>query len=342
MTASRIAFTTSLIALLGCQSGSAPEPAPEAVAEEAPAIAGVQVAAPIQTDDPYELAGTLDLNAGEADGWDDLHNVRKLSDTIWSGGEPLSDAALERIAGWGVKTILSVDGKAPDAETASALGMRYVHVPIRYGGINTGNLTKIAKTFRELEAPFFVHCFHGVHRGPAAAMVGRLVLDGASREQVLAEMRLCGTSKKYMGLYQSIAAAPMPAAAKTAGWTWDFPAVQRVADLRRAMVDAQRSFDNLLLLQDRDFAADPAQPDLDARNEAEKITQYLQQCGTMKDADSRPADYRDWMASSIAAGQDLQGAFTGEVPDVDRARAAFKKLKVDCKACHSAYRNSRQ
>ena len=45
------------------------------------------------------------------------------------------------IADMGVKTILSVDGKIPDAEEAAKYGIRYVHVPIRYGGITNDHTT---------------------------------------------------------------------------------------------------------------------------------------------------------------------------------------------------------
>ena len=68
------------------------------------------------------------------------------------------------------------------------------------------------KTFRELDGPFYVHCFHGKHRGPAAAAaLGRIAVDGVPREQAIAEMRQwCGTSEKYEGLYRTIAEVLRP------------------------------------------------------------------------------------------------------------------------------------
>ena len=132
----------------------------------------------------YEAAGSLvTLDVVPPQEFPGLHHVFSLSDNIISGAEPDGDRALAEIASMGVKTILSVDGKAPDVETARDYGMRYVHVPIQYKGISTDELLVITKTFREAEGPFYVHCFHGKHRGPAAAAVGRLVIDGLSREQ---------------------------------------------------------------------------------------------------------------------------------------------------------------
>ena len=45
-----------------------------------------------------------------------LHNVYELSANIISGSEPHGQEALETLAQMGVKTILSVDGKEPEAD----------------------------------------------------------------------------------------------------------------------------------------------------------------------------------------------------------------------------------
>ncbi|MHC5022009.1 MAG: protein-tyrosine phosphatase family protein [Planctomycetota bacterium] len=207
MPRTRLLTAAALTALLGCQAGDVPNATDAAggAAPEPVAAARVDVAAPLRTDDAYALAEQAPAPELEVQEFPGLHNVIQLSETIWSGSEPHGEAALKKLSELGIKTILSVDGKVPDAATAGKYGMRYVHVPIRYSGIKLGELKKIAKSFRELEAPFFVHCFHGRHRGPAGAMVGRLALDGATREQALAEMRLCGTASKYRGLYGTIA-----------------------------------------------------------------------------------------------------------------------------------------
>ncbi|MDP6369233.1 MAG: hypothetical protein QF615_06460, partial [Planctomycetota bacterium] len=108
------------------------------------------------------LEASLSLELAEMEGEEhpSLHNLFTLSPNIISGGEPATSAALEALALRGVKTIVSVDGKVPDSATAAQLGMRYVHIPIQYKGITEDELLALAKTFRELEAPFFVHCFH--------------------------------------------------------------------------------------------------------------------------------------------------------------------------------------
>lgn len=300
----------------------------------------------LEISDAYELAGleTLpEVPPGELDG---LHNVYHLSDSVISGSEPHGEAAFAELAGMGVETILSVDGKVPDADLAARYGMRYVHVPIRYNGIEDEELLQIAKAFRELEGPFYVHCFHGKHRGPAAAAVGRVVIDGAERERVVAEMRQwCGTSRKYTGLYETLARKPFPGAAQTAAYGWDFPNARPMTGFRQAMVEIPRLHDDLELIADNDWAPDPAHPDIDALNDARTLLQVLRQTSELEEVAARPADFQASMAISVDAGARLVAALerlrdgAGKTAR-EEALAAFDAIQGQCSSCHKTYRNA--
>lgn len=292
----------------------------------------------------YETAEIVKLPEIQPGNWDDLHNVVHLSDNIISGGEPHGDAALARIAGMGVKTILSVDGKAPDADGAAKYGMRYVHVPIQYSGLTDGEIADIAKTFEELPGPFYVHCFHGKHRGPAGAAVGRLVLDGASREEALAEMRQwCGTSKKYEGLYRDIATKPMPSPAEVAAHPFAFPAAHPFQGTRAAMIEMARHWDNSVLLGERSWEPDPAHPDLDALNEAQKLHQLFAALVSDGGFAKEPEDYRGWMTAGRDATSKLvtsiQAHRKGDAAAAAAAKAHLDATKNTCGACHKSYRD---
>lgn len=298
--------------------------------EAAPPLRGVENA--------YEAAGEPALAKTAPEELPGLHNVFHLSEHIISGSEPHGEEAFARLAAMGVKTILSVDGKVPDEEAAARHGMRYVHVPIHYSGISTDELVRIVKTFREAEGPFFVHCFHGKHRGPAAAAVGRLVLDGAPRERALAEMRQwCGTSSKYEGLYRTIASGEMPATAATARYAWDFPAAHPIAGFRQAMVEVARHWDNLVALEKRDWKVDPDHPDIDARNEAAKLAGLNLRAYDLDEVRKAPEDFRDWMQTSVEASTKLMKAL--EQAENAKASKALRVLKHNCASCHASYRN---
>jgi protein tyrosine phosphatase (PTP) superfamily phosphohydrolase (DUF442 family) len=317
---------------------------------------------PAAVPDPIELHGSAYDTAGEltlpdeAPGeYEGLHNVFRLSDTIVSGSEPESAEAYEELAGWGVRTVLSVDGKVPDAELAARYGLRYVHVPIQYKGITDDEVLRIAKTFRELEGPFYVHCFHGKHRGPAAAAIGRLVLDGAPRDRAIAEMRQwCKTSSKYEGLYAAVATRAMPAPEETDAYEYDFEPAHRLDDLRVGMVHITRPFDNLELFQEAGWGALPAHPDLDLYQEALQLHQHTEAVHRLGAEADWNDDFRGWMDEVAEATGELVRVLSactqdelaaaaepgsGEVAWRGEAERVFQRMDASCKACHDVYRN---
>lgn len=290
----------------------------------------------------YEAAAQVPLPEREPDEQPGLHNVYRLSDSIVSGAEPEGAAALARLAKMGIKTILSVDGKAPDAATAERLGMRYVHVPIQYRGISDDETLKIVKSFRELEGPFYVHCFHGQHRGPAAAALGRVVLDGVRREQAIAEMRQwCGTSGKYEGLYADVAIGELPSEAATAALQWDFPSIHPLEGFRQAMVDVSRSYDRIKAMAGNAWQVNPDHPDIDPLNEAAVLADVFSRIQHAEELSERPEDFRAWMAEAPSLATTLRDAVTGarESGDWTAASAAYAAVSANCKVCHTAYRN---
>lgn len=330
----------------GCGSpASDTAPAPQAETRTPPAVRTLPVpSAPIVLDkSAYETACDVECTDSTPENWSDLHNVFHLSENVVSGSEPLSEDALRRISEMGVKTLLSVDGATPDAETAAKYGMRYVHVPIQYKGITQDEIAKITKTFRELEGPFYVHCFHGKHRGPAAAALGRIALDGATREEAIAEMRMCGTSKSYEGLYRDVATAPVPAAEQTAAIAFDFPPAHLFQGMRGAMAEMARHWDNVVLLAGRDWAPDPDHPDMDALNESQKLHDLF--TAVMKDPGfaAEPEDLRGWMTESLRQAKQIADGVRslrqGDTSASGAARAAVTELGNSCSTCHKSYRN---
>ncbi|MFO1054518.1 MAG: hypothetical protein U1F36_20035 [Planctomycetota bacterium] len=307
--------------------------------------AAVQVAPPLAVESSaYETAGRIQLPQRKPDESPSLHNVFRLSDNIVSGSEPEGDAGFRQIAAMGVKTILSVDGKAPDAERAERFGLRYVHIPIRYKGIESNEVEEIAKTFRELPGPFYVHCFHGKHRGPAAAAIGRLVLDGVARDEAIAEMRQwCGTSKSYEGLYATIATGVIPSAAETAAVSFDFPAAHRYAGFRQVMIDLPRSYDALEEIAKNQWKPRSDHPDANALNEARRMAETFTQSRAIAANESRPQDFQAWLEQCEVASTGLVSALekleSGDATAAEVARARMADVKQRCDACHKTYRN---
>jgi protein tyrosine phosphatase (PTP) superfamily phosphohydrolase (DUF442 family) len=303
------------------------------------------VAPPIQQlDNGYALASKIALPANKPGDSAGIHNLFKLSDHVISGSEPHGEEAFRQLQAMGVKTIISVDGKKPEVERAAGLGMRYVHIPTEYRGMTAEEIEQLAKTFRECDGPFFVHCFHGKHRGPAAAAIGRLVLDGVSREAAVAEMRQwCGTAPEYEGLYRDVATKPIPSEEETKSYEFDFPSARSFGGYREAMIDIARRDDALKRLSAKEWEYDPSHPDVDAIHEAASIADSLRIAGTMTEVEDRPEDFHRWLKQASELALDLESQLTSARRDepgaADAARKTYAELSRTCTSCHAAYRN---
>ncbi len=298
----------------------------------------------LEAEPAYELATLVRLEKRQPLESEGLHNVYVLSENISSGSEPEGEEAFARLQEMGIKTILSVDGKLPEEALAKAHGMRYVHIPIQYKGIEDKALLHIAKTFRELEGPFYVHCFHGRHRGPAAAAVGRIVLDGASRKKALAEMRQWfGTSSKYEGLYQLIAHGALPSESLTQEASWDFPAAHRVEGIASSMVSISRAEDALKTSAKLNWGIDPGHPDFNAVNEANILLESFERMSALSAVSQGPPSLRANAKASIFATQQLKDQLSrfaqGDAAAGQLALGSMKTIKRLCSSCHRAHRN---
>jgi protein tyrosine phosphatase (PTP) superfamily phosphohydrolase (DUF442 family) len=315
--AARVAASFVVAGLVACATSSRPE-------------AGGQVPPPPMplAGSAYAAAGALELPDAKGTEVPGLHNVFHLSPNVVSGSEPHGEAGLAAIAGMGTKTVVSVDGQAPDHAAAARHGLRYVHIPIQYKGITEEEMLQIAKTFRETEGPFYVHCFHGKHRGPAAAAIGRILLDGAPREVAAAEMRQwCGTAAEYEGLYRAVLTQPLPGPEETARLPFDFPPAARFTGFRQAMVEVSRAHDHVQDLLQAPGLVDPTHPDLDVVNEGSKLLQAFEGSLQFPEVKDGPADLRQWMDGSVERTRSLlatlRAAKAGDPAARGRAEGEF-------------------
>jgi len=297
----------------------------------------------------FDAANSLQLADVEPQDLPGLHHVYRLSEQIISGAEPQGEAAFAQLEAMGVRTVLSVDGKIPNRELAATHGLRYVHLPIQYSGITGDELMKLSKTFRELEGPFYVHCFHGKHRGPAAAAIGRVVRDGAPRDQAIAEMRQwCSTSSKYEGLYKVVATAQMPSPESTNALEYDFSPAHTFTGVRGGMIGIARKWDLVKEARERNWQDDPQHPDVSALQEATQLHQIYADLCRLDELNEKPSDFRDWMHQGRDASARLVRALSdcNQQPEAEgvaswhaEALAASKLIGDSCSSCHAEYRN---
>ncbi len=265
-----------------------------------------------------------------------LDNAYWLTDKVLSGAQPEGDAAFGELAALGVKTIISVDGAKPDAEAARRHGLRTVHLPIGYDGVPKERALELAKAIEELEGPIYIHCHHGQHRGPAAAVVACVVAGKMDNVQAVDTMKTLGTGLQYIGLWASASEARKAEPAILQRLTVDFREAVPMPPLAEAMVGIDVVFDRLQRCATSGWKRPSDHPDLDPPHEALRLREIFYEIMRTDDFKARPAEFRARMEASRSASEHLEGLLrSGGSGDPD-----LLTLKQSCVDCHRIWRNT--
>jgi protein tyrosine phosphatase (PTP) superfamily phosphohydrolase (DUF442 family) len=272
-----------------------------------------------------------------------LHNVYCITRGLYSGSSPEGESGFRSLRELGIRTIISVDGARPDVERARRFGMRYVHVPVGYGGIAREQVLRIAKAVRDLPRPVYIHCHHGMHRGPTAAALVHLCLDEqCTLETALAEMRRAGTDPRYGGLYASARQLRRPSAGELDGVAADFPEVARTPALVEIMVAIDGHWDRLKAARASGWRTPADHPDVSPAHEALQLVEQFREAGRAPDLSGRPDAFWRRLVETAATAAALEESLRGVRRDPSDNRPveqAFKLVGAACNACHASYRD---
>ncbi len=263
-----------------------------------------------------------------------VHNLFRVTPKVFSGNSPDSDAEIAKL---GVKTIISVDGGRPNVETARKHGLRYIHLPIGYNSVPTHRVAELAKAAQASDGPIYVHCHHGLHRGPAAVASICLSTAGWTTSQAVAWLMQAGTGAEYTGLYRSVVEFRMPEAAVLARIV-ELPEVSRISLLVEAMVAIDEEFDRLKAAQKTGWKNVPNQPDLTPPHTATILREHFRELARTDDTAKLPGDYAMKLAAAEKAADQLRALLRDAKVDTTARDTTFKSLGQMCGACHKQYR----
>lgn len=267
-----------------------------------------------------------------------VHNLFRAATNIFSGDSPEDDAAFAEIAKLGVKTIISVDGSKPDVETARKFGLRYIHLPFGYDGVPTNRVAELAKAAQAQDGPFYVHCHHGMHRGPAAVAVICEATAGWTTNQAVAWLKQAGTSADYPGLYRS-AVEFRPPAAEALARIGKLPEVAKTSSLIDAMVAIDEEFDRIKAAQKAGWSKIPNQPDLTPVQSATILWEHFRELARTDETARRPDDYRTKLSAAEQSANQFRALLRDPKLDIAARDAAMQAVGKSCTACHKQYRN---
>ncbi len=288
---------------------------------------------------PNSMATTTQKLTGSAVPIDlgPIHNGFKLGKKIISGSCPVGDAGFAALQKQGVKTIVTVDGAQPDAKLAAKYDIRYVHIPVEYSGITRDQGLEIARAVRDLEGPVFVHCHHGIHRGPTAAVIAAMVDEGWTNEQALEAMKQAGTGEQYTGLWAAVREWKMPTKGELDKADNGFPSAVKLPDLAAAMVKIDGHWDALGAGQKANWQAPPEHSDVEAAHEALLLSEAFRELMRTPEVQKKSKDFREKMSAAENATTELEAALREK--NIERAETGFKNVGKTCDSCHAIYRN---
>lgn len=267
-----------------------------------------------------------------------VQHLFRVTTNVFSGNAPETDAAFAEIAKLGVKTVISVDGGKPDVAAARRHGLRYLHLPFGYDGVPTNRVAELVAAGRSAEGPIYVHCHHGLHRGPAAVAILCEATAGWTTNQAVTWLRQAGTAADYGGLYRS-AIEFRPPAPGTLPRLADLPEIARTSSIVDSMVAIDGEFDRLKAAQAAQWKNVPGQPDVVPARTAAILWEHFRELARLEDTTRRSPGYRSKLAEAEAAADRLRRALADAVAGPAPREEAFQALTRSCRACHQAHRN---
>jgi len=263
-----------------------------------------------------------------------IENLIQVTDGIYSGGEP-NLAGLEQLQALGVKILVSVDGLSPDREAAEKLGMRYVHIPMGYDGIDSVQLQDFVTLMTQQQSKIFFHCHHGKHRGPAAVAACLLIAKKVSKENAIQFMRGAGTAKEYAGLYRSI--EELNTSAYQPQQFSQLLTKSRPKSMAQWMAELDRAWETVQEQQKK------AETEIDASQLAiiaEAFRESARVAGNDRDFNGDPAATEKlvrWLSECEKETREIQEQVQNKAHQ--KTRALLEALAKNCADCHTEYRN---
>ena len=274
-----------------------------------------------------------------------LPNPIRLHTKVISGGTPHGDDAFKELQSLGVKTIISVDGKKPDVAAAERYGIRYVHLPHGYDGIPQQRVKELAIGIRSLDGPIYIHCHHGKHRSPAAAVVACIASGEMAPADGLNVLAIAGTSPEYRGLFEVVRNVTPLNEKVLQEFSVEFRESVEVPPMAEAMVAIEQTHDRLKAVEAAGWKTPKDHPDLDPAHEALLLREHFSELLRMESSQPEDEKFTQLVRESIQAAQNLEEALRVGRQDMAKAQqhSSFSRfaarIEANCKACHRQLRD---
>lgn len=114
--------------------------------------------------------------------------VVKYDDTLYRGGEPFAECAIESLRKLGIRTIISITPTDYERAFCQTQNITLVEIPFdKKPGPSKQDLKRYLDTIETGAGPFYLHCHGGTHRGGTLGVAYRIHFLGWSFQEALIE-----------------------------------------------------------------------------------------------------------------------------------------------------------
>ncbi len=117
-----------------------------------------------------------------------LKNWYRVSADVYRSEQPTREGFME-IRAKGIKTIVNLRSHHSDAALIEGLGLGLVEVPMNAARFGEEDIVKALRAIRDAPKPVLVHCQFGSDRTGVVIAMYRIIFEGWTKEEALAELR---------------------------------------------------------------------------------------------------------------------------------------------------------
>ena len=115
-------------------------------------------------------------------------NFHKVSEDLYRGAQPSAEG-MKHLEKLGVKTVVNLRFILSDRNKIKGAGLDYEHINTTTFSTETKDIVRFLKIVTDKQrTPVFVHCHRGVERTGTMCAVYRIVVQGWSKDEAIAEM----------------------------------------------------------------------------------------------------------------------------------------------------------
>jgi len=131
-----------------------------------------------------------------------LPNFRRVSEDLCIGAEP-TEEGFRQLKAMGVKTVINLRFFHDDGRERVGAGLTYEEIPMNTWHAEDEDVARFLKLITDRNrAPFFIYCHHGADRSGLLGAVYRIVIQGWTKDEAIAEMTQGGFG--FHGIWQNL------------------------------------------------------------------------------------------------------------------------------------------